>query len=91
MIKGMDIDTARRYLEVMDEIEDIVYKIHAYAYLMSVFWEIDEGTAEIQSLVIGYIGKMIAHDVLSIIERLEDHSASRAEVELELESLENDK
>jgi hypothetical protein len=91
MIQGMSIDTARSYLKVMGEIEEIVHKIHAYAYLMSVFLEIDEGTIEIQSLVIGYIGKMIADDVLRIIEYLDDHFASRTEVELELEAMENDK
>ena len=91
MIQGMRIDTARRYLEVRDEIEEIVHKIHAYAYLMSVFWEIDEGTIEIQSLVIGYIGKMISDDVLRIIEHLDDHFVSRAEVALELEALKNEK
>ena len=87
MIKGMDIDTARRYIKTIEAIEEIVYKIHAVAYLIGTFSEIDDGAIELKPSVIGYLGKKIAEDVLRITELLDDHFASRAEVELELNTI----
>jgi hypothetical protein len=37
MIHGMSIETARRYIETIDEINKIVDKIYAIAYIISVF------------------------------------------------------
>ena len=37
MIKGMDIETARRYIRTIEAIEEIIYNIHAVAYLMGTF------------------------------------------------------
>ena len=87
MIKGMDIDTARRYIKTVEAIEEIVYNIHAVAYLMGTFSEIDDGAIELKPSVIGYLGKKIAEDVLRITELMDDHFASRAEVELELNTI----
>ena len=87
MIKGMDIDTARRYIKTIEAIEEIVYKTHAVAYLMGTFSEIDDGVIKLKPSVIGYLGKKIAEDVLRISELLDDHFASRAEVELELNAI----
>jgi uncharacterized protein Yka (UPF0111/DUF47 family) len=90
MIHGMSVDTARRYIKTIEEIEKIVDKIHAIAYLMGAFSEIEEGAIEIKSSVVGYLGKKIANDVLKIIELLDDHFMSRAAIVLELEALKDD-
>jgi uncharacterized protein Yka (UPF0111/DUF47 family) len=90
MIHGMSIDTARRYIKIMEEIEKIVDKIHAVAYLMSAFSDIEEGTIEIKASVVGYLGKKIANDILKITSLLDDGFMSRAAIVLELEALKDD-
>lgn len=90
MIKGMDIETARRYIRTIEAIEEIVDIIHAIAYLMSTFSGIDDDDIQLKPSVIGYLGKRIAEDVLRITELLDDNFASRAELELELERIGND-
>jgi hypothetical protein len=90
MIHGMNVDIARRYIKTIEEIEKIVDKIHAVAYLMSVFSEIEDGAIEIKPSVVGYLGKRIANDVLRITELLDDHFMSRAAIMLELEALKDD-
>jgi hypothetical protein len=90
MIHGMSIDTARRYIKVMEEIEKIVDKIHAVAYLMGVFSDIEDGVVEIKPTVVGYLGKQMAHEVLRITETLDDHFISRTAIMLELEALKDD-
>ena len=90
MIKGMDTETARRYVKVMKEIEKIADGIHGIAYLLSIFLNIEEGAIEIKPSTVGYFGEVIADEVLRIIESLDDHFASMAEVELELDALKND-
>jgi hypothetical protein len=90
MIHGMSVDTARRYIKVMDEIEKIADKIHAVAYLMSAFSDIEEGAIEIKSSVVGYLGKKIANDILKITSLLDDGFMSRAAIVLELEALKDD-
>lgn len=90
MIKGMDIDTARRYIKVMKEIQKIVDKIHALADMMGMIYETEEKGIEIKPATIGYFGKTIAIDVLRIIEQLDEHFVSSTEVMLELEALQND-
>jgi hypothetical protein len=64
-----------------------VYNIHAIAYLMSAFSEVEDNEIELKPTVIGYLGKRIAEDVLRITELLDDNFASRAEVELELNAI----
>ena len=90
MIQGMSVDTARRYIQVINKIEKIVDNIHAYAYLMSVFSEIEDGVVEIKSTVVGHLGKKIANDVLKITSLLDDDFISTAAVKLELEALKDD-
>ena len=85
MINGMDIETARRYVEAMDQIENIVDKIHCLAYMMSLLCEIEEGQVEIKPFCVGYLGKMIADDVLRITECLDNEFASILEVKQMLE------
>ncbi|MDY7037215.1 MAG: hypothetical protein SV375_13750 [Thermodesulfobacteriota bacterium] len=80
MIKGMSIETASRYVLVMDQIEKIVDKIHCMAYMMSLCCEIEEGQVEIRVHCVGYLGKMIATDVLRITECLDNEFASILEV-----------
>ena len=90
MIHGMSVDTARRYIQVINEIEKIVDKIHAIAYLMGVFSEIEDGVLEIKPTVVGHLGKMIANDVLKITSLLDDDFISTAVVKLELETIKDD-
>ncbi len=85
MINGMEIETARRYIKVMDQIEEIVDKIHALAYMMSLLCEIEEGQVDIKPFCVGYFGKMISHDVLFITSLLENDFVSIIEVKQELE------
>jgi hypothetical protein len=69
MIHGMNVDIARRYIKTIEEIEKIVDKIHAVAYLMSVFSEIEDGAIEIKPSVVGYLGKRIANPQTPQLER----------------------
>ena len=80
MINGMDIETARRYVEAMDQIDKIVDKVHALAYMMSLLCEIEEGQVDIKPFCVGYLGKMIATDVLRITEHLDNDFVSILEV-----------
>ena len=89
MIKGMDLELARRYVKVMDQIEKIVDNIHAIAYIMSLLCELDEGQAHIRPYPIGYLGKMIANDVLWITSILENDFVSSTEIKLKLKENEN--
>ena len=91
MIKGMDIDTARRYVNTRQSLDDLAERIYAQAYTLSLLFDLPQEQININSHAIGYLGKMIADDVLRIIEHLDDHFASMAKVEIELEALENDK
>jgi len=90
MIHGMSVDTARRYIETIDEIGKIVDKIHAIAYMISVFSVIEDGAIEIKPDAVGFLGKEMAHEVVRITELLDDHFMSRAEIILELEALKDD-
>lgn len=90
MIKGMDIETARRYIKTMNKIDKLADKIYALASMMSVLSDIDEDAVDIKPATVGYFGETIARDVARIIECLDDNFASRAELELELESIGND-
>ena len=85
MIKGMDTDTARRYAKVMNQIEKIVDKIHALAYMMSLCCEIEEGQVAIKPFCVGYFGEMIATDVLRITEHLDNDFVSILDVKQALE------
>jgi hypothetical protein len=89
MINGMNMETARRYVLVMDQIEKIVDKIHALAYMMSLLCEIEEGQVHIKPFCVGYFGKMIATDVLRITEYLDNDFVSILEVKKSLEKTEN--
>jgi hypothetical protein len=90
MIHGMSVDIARRYIKTIEEIEKIVDKIHAIAYLMGAFSDIEDGVVEIKPTVVGYLGKHMAHEVLRITEILDDHFISRTAIMLELEALKDD-
>ncbi len=85
MIKGLDLELARQYVKVMDQIEKIVDRIHALGYMMSFFEEIEEGTVEIKPLFIGTLGKTIAQDVLRITELLDNDFVSILEAKEMLE------
>jgi len=91
MIKGMEIETARRYVKTRHRVDDLVERIYTSAYTLSLLFDLPQEQININSHAIGYLGKMIADDVLKIIEHLDDHFASRAVVELELEVMENEK
>ena len=90
MIHGMSVDTARRYIQAINKIEKIVDNIHAIAYLMGVFSEIEDGVLEIKPTVVGHLGKKIANDVLKITSLLDDDFISTAAVKLELKALKDD-
>ena len=90
MIHGMSVTTARRYIQVINKIEKIVDKIHAIAYLMGAFSEIEDGVLEIKPTVVGHLGKKIANDVLKITSLLDDDFISTAAVKLELKALKYD-
>ena len=90
MIKGMDIETARRYIRAMEKIDKLADKIYALASMMSVLSEIEEGAVDIKPSAVGYFGETIARDVLRIIEHLDNDFASGMEIRLELESIGND-
>ena len=90
MIKGMSVDTARRYIETIDEIDKIVDKIYALAYMLSVFSVVEEGAMNINPDAVGYLGKEMAREVVRIMELLDDHFMSRAAIMLELEALKDD-
>ena len=90
MINGMDIETARRYINVMDTIHSIVDAIYARAQLMGQFSECEEGSVDLQPSVVGYFGKSIAYDVLRINELLDNNFASYLDIKLELEALKDD-
>jgi len=91
MIHGMSVDTARRYIETVDEINAIVDKIYAIASMISVLSVIEEGSVDIKPDAVGYLGKEIAHEVVRISELLDDHFASRAAILCELEAQKDDK
>lgn len=88
MIKGMSIETASKYVLVMDQIEEIVDRIHCLAYMMSLFCKIEEGIVDIKPFCVGYLGKMIATDVLLITDYLDNEFVSIVEVKQELEGKE---
>ena len=90
MIKGMSVETARRYIKTIDEIDKIVDKIYAFAYMLSVFSVVEEGAMNINPDAVGYLGKEMAHEVVRIMELLGDHFMSRAAIMLELEALKDD-
>jgi hypothetical protein len=90
MIHGMSVDTARRYIETVDEINTIVDKIYAIAYMISLLSVIEEGSIDIKPDAVGYLGKEIAHEVVRISELLDDHFASRAAILCELEAHKDD-
>ena len=71
MINGMNIETARRYLETRDKLDIIIDRIYAIAYLQSLLDDpIDE--MKIDSLPLGKIGKVIAQNILKINETLDE-------------------
>lgn len=84
MIHGMEKNTARQYVAVMDKISDIADRIHALADVMRLLEEIPEGEVCIKPRTIGYIGKMITTDVMWIISHLENDFACSNEIELAL-------
>ena len=90
MIHGMSVDTARRYIKTADEINKIVSKIHALAYMIGIFSEVEHGAIDINPDSVGFLGKEIANDVLRISEILDDYFMSRAEIMLGLEALEDE-
>ena len=90
MIKGMDIETARRFINVRDTIQGIVDAIYARAHIMSQFRDCDEGSVDLQPAVVGYFGKIIADDVLKITELLDNKFASYADVKLSLHDIDTD-
>ena len=90
MIHGMSQETARRYIETIDEITKIVNKIYAIAYMIGVFSVIEHGALDINPDAVGFLGKEMANEVLRIPELLDDHFMSRAEIVLELEALKDD-
>jgi hypothetical protein len=89
MIKGMDIETARRYIRTMEKIDKLADKIYALASMMSVLSDIDEDAVDIKPAAVGYFGQTIARDVARIIECLDNDFASGMEIRLELESIGN--
>ncbi len=89
MIHGMDVETAQRYIETVDKINEIVDKIYAISYVMGAFSSIEQGEINLNPNAVGYLGKEISNDVIRISELLDDHFISRVEVLLELEALKN--
>ena len=90
MIHGMSEETARRYIETIDEINKIVDKIYAIAYMIGVLSVVEQGAIDIRPDAVGFLGKEMANEVLRIPELLDDHFMSRAEVLLELEAFKYD-
>ena len=90
MIHGMSEETARRYIEIIDEITKIVDKIYAIAYMIGVLSVVEYGAIDIRPDAVGFLGKEMANEVLRIPELLDDHFIPRAEVLLELEALKDD-
>ncbi|MDY7035044.1 MAG: hypothetical protein SV375_02605 [Thermodesulfobacteriota bacterium] len=86
MIHGMEKNTARQYLAVMDKISDIADRIHALADIMSMFLEIAEGEVQIKPRTVGYIGKMITTDVMWMVSYLDNDFASSSDIELFLKN-----
>jgi hypothetical protein len=89
LIYGMDINTARRYLAVMDKINGIADRIHALADIMSLLQEIPEGEVRIKPRTIGYIGKMITTDVLWMISHLDNDFACSTDIALTLKQIDS--
>ncbi len=89
MIKGMNVETAHRYVKIVDEINNIVNKVYSLAYMISVFSVVEHGAIDINPDALGYLGKEISSEVIRISEILDDHFISLAEVMLELDALEN--
>jgi ABC-type uncharacterized transport system YnjBCD ATPase subunit len=87
LIYGMDINTARRYLAVMDKINGIADRIHALADIMSLLLEIPEGEVQIKPQTIGYISKMIATDIMWMVSHLDNDFACSGEIEVSLKQL----
>ena len=90
MIHGMSVETARRYVKTVDEINNIVNKVYSLAYMISVFSVVEHGAIDINPDALGYLGKEISNEVIRISEILDDHFISEAEIMLELEALEED-
>ncbi len=90
MIYGMSVETARRYIETIDEITKIVNKIYSIAYMISIFSVVEHGAIDINPDALDFLGKEIAYEVLRIPELLDDHFMSRAEIFLELEALKDE-
>ncbi len=89
MIHGMNLETAKRYVETVDKINEIVNRVYALSYMVSVFSVIEPGTMDINPDAVGFLGKEISNDVIRISEILDDHFISVAGVSLELEALKN--
>lgn len=90
MIHGMSVETARRYVKTVDEINNIVNKVYSLAYMISVFTVVEHGAIDINPDALGFLGKEISNEVIRISEILDDHFISEAEIMLELEALEDD-
>ena len=88
MIKGMEIATARNYLDARKKIDPIIERIHAIAYLQSLLHDPQE-EIKIDSLPLGKIGKMFTHNILKINQILE-RFASMTEVEIQLKNREHE-
>jgi hypothetical protein len=86
MIYGMSVETAQRYIKCVDKINDTVNKIHALAYMISVFSVVEHGAIDINPHVVGYLGQEIAQEALRISEILDDYFVSRAEIMVELKA-----
>lgn len=83
MINGMDTNTLRRYVKARAKIDELIEKIHAAAYLLSLLHDPQE-EIKVDSLPIGYIGKMITTDVLLIASILDQKFVCITQAKLKL-------
>lgn len=90
MINGMNTNTLRRYVKVKAEIDELIEKIHATAYLLSLLHDPQE-QIKVDSLPIGYIGKMITTDVLLIASILDQEFACITQARLKENDSDNGK
>ena len=84
MIKGMDAETIRRYAEVREKVDEMLWAVASLSAVLHMLREIP-GPIEMDNHAIGRIGGMIETNVYDIFDLLENSFAARIEVERALE------
>ena len=89
IIKGMNYETAKRYVKVIDTIEELADEIHGLADILSLLSELSNYEIKINPRSIACFGKIITYNILRIIDLLDNNFVSIAEVKLALEAKQN--